>query len=77
MTEPAPVKLTPSQAALLRRIVATNGGGIVGGFHEASRQMKMIRRLENLGLVQGKKSAPSIVVHTRAGLEWVRANPTQ
>jgi len=65
-------KLTGPQEKMLRRIVATNGGGIHAGFNEVGNDTRVIRRLEALGLVQGKAGSPSWAVHTRPGLEWVR-----
>lgn len=69
------MKLTPAQASMLRKVVATNGGGVFAGFHERGRTAIMLRKLEALGLVQGKRGEQSCAVHTRAGLDWVRANP--
>jgi hypothetical protein len=65
-------KLTAPQEMMLRRIVATNGGGVHAGFNEARNDTRVMRRLEAMGLVQGKAGSPGWAVHTRAGLEWVR-----
>ncbi|KAB2752342.1 hypothetical protein [Brucella anthropi] len=61
-------KLGPKQAQMLRDIVKTNGGGISGHLLD----QRVMRALENKGLIQGKLNQPSVAVHTRAGLEWVR-----
>lgn len=71
----AEMKLTHAQEAMLRRVVASNGGGVHAGWHEGQRETRVLRKLEALGLVQGKASVPSWAVHTREGLEWVRAHP--
>lgn len=64
-------KMTPAQIELLRRVVATNGGG-VSGYHETESTVKgLIQR----HMVQGKAGAQDSIVHTREGLDWVRANP--
>ncbi len=64
-------KLGPKQAQMLRDIIKTNGGGISGH----SLDQRVMRALENKGLIQGKLNQSSVAVHTRAGLEWVRNNP--
>lgn len=64
-------KMTPKQEALLRRVVATNGGGISSyGVPDST-----IKGLMDRHFIQGKAGSPSSIVHTREGLEWVRANP--
>ena len=65
-------KLTAPQEKMLRLIVATNGGGVFVGFNECTNAVKIMRRLEAFGLIQGKAGSPSWAVHTRPGLEWVR-----
>jgi len=67
------VKLGKKQAQMLRDIVKTNGGGISG----YSLDQRVMRSLENKGLIQGKLNQESTAVHTRAGLEWVRSNPVR
>lgn len=69
--EPLTRKMTPAQEALLRRIVATNGGGISA----ISENDRVIKGLIDRHLIQAKKTISSMMVHTREGLEWVRANP--
>ena len=65
-------KLTQPQERMLREIVSTNGGGISG----YCLDQRVMRSLERKGLIQGKLRQESRAVHTRAGLEWVRNNPT-
>lgn len=67
------VKLGRKQAQMLRDIVNTNGGGISG----YSLDQRVMRSLEEKGLIQGKLNQQSAAVHTRAGLEWVRNNPVR
>lgn len=69
------MKLTPRQAEVLRQVVRTNGGGLHAGFHERQPITRILRALESKGLVQGKAGMPHRAVHTRAGLEWTRADP--
>ena len=69
------MKLTPTQEAMLRRVVATNGGGVHAGWDEGQKITRTLRKLEKLGLVQGKAGSDGWAVHTREGLAWVRANP--
>ena len=66
-------KMTPAQEDLLRRVVKSNGGG-VSSYGEAD---SIIKGLIDRHLVQGKAGSPSTIVHTRQGLDWVRANPKQ
>ena len=68
----ADIKLTPAQANMLRRIVASNGGGVSGYERSALNTM---RALERRGLVQGMSGREWRAVHTRDVLDWVRANP--
>lgn len=70
------VRLTPTQQSLLRRIVATNGGGISTYKLEGSER-RVVMRLCSMGMVQGKAGQEWVAVHTRPGLEWVRANPEE
>lgn len=65
------IRLGTRQAAALRQIVKTNGGGVCP---ITSPDVKMVMRLHELGLVQGKKGQDGRVVHTAAGLDWVRNN---
>lgn len=65
-----PRKLTPAQERALRVIVRSNGSGAFPQFFTPSRTIK---KLESLGLIQGKSGAQFLIVHTREGLEWVRA----
>lgn len=71
------VRLSPAQATLLRRIVATNGGGTGPYISTSDREYKTAMRLYDLGLAQGKAGNDSMAVHTRKGLAWVRANPAK
>ncbi len=64
------IKLTAPQEKMLRKIVATNGGGI---FAEC-QPIGTIKALFNRGLIQGKKGDACCAVHTREGLDWVREN---
>jgi hypothetical protein len=70
------VNLTDRQAVILRRVVSTNGGGYHAGWHEGQRETRTLRQLEKLGLVQGKAGSDGYAVHTREGIDWVRANST-
>lgn len=64
-------KMTPAQEALLRRVVKTNGGGVSSyGVPDSTIKGLVVRHL-----IQGKAGSPSTIVHTREGLDWVRANP--
>ena len=67
------MKVTPLQAETLRKIVATNGGGV----STSTRGIvwRVVKALEVKGLVQGKSGYQHWAVHTREGLEWVRNNP--
>lgn len=61
-------KLTTKMEEALRRVVATSGGGLSGYEYSQSVYRGLIRR----GLVQGKAGQPHRVVHTKAGLDYVR-----
>lgn len=69
--EPLKRKMTPRQEELLRRIVATNGGGINVGLNNEAVARGLIAR----HFIQGKSGSPYMAVHTKHGLEWVRNNP--
>ena len=69
------MKLTPAQADTLRKIVATNGGGISP--YENKVVWRVVKALEAKGLVQGKSGSQHCAVHTREGMDWVRSNPAQ
>lgn len=59
---------TKAQIELLRKIVATNGGGVSSlNIPERTLQGLVARHL-----VQGKLNNPHRVVHTRAGLDLIR-----
>ena len=66
-------KLSDAQLAMLRRVVATNGGGV---FVEYGN-LRTLRALERRELAQGKKGSPGWAVHTRAGLDLVRSMETR
>lgn len=70
-TQTAAVKLKPKQETLLRRIVQTNGGGLTLN----SEVRRVFLSLHRLGLAHQKQGNGYAAVHTRAGLDWVRANP--
>jgi hypothetical protein len=61
--------LSEAQLAMLRRIVATNGGGVWVEYGD----LRTLRALERRELAQGKKGSPGWAVHTRAGLDLVRS----
>lgn len=61
-------KPTALQEAALRRVVATNGGGL--SKHEYSKHVW--QGLINRGLVQGKAGSGERVVHTKMGMEYIR-----
>ena len=63
------MKLTAPQERVLRRIVKTSGGGI---FAECDPDLRVIMRLHEKGLCQGKKGSPARAVHTREGLDLIR-----
>ena len=63
------MKLTAPQERVLRRVVNTNGGGI---YVEVDPDRRVIMRLHEMGLVQGKASHAARVVHTRDGLDLIR-----
>lgn len=71
----AAIKLTAPQEAMLRRVVATNGGGVHAGFSEGQRETRVLLRLHEMGLVQGKAGMDGWAVHTKQGWAWVKANP--
>lgn len=60
----------PAQVDLLRRVVATNGGGISAYSEKHSVVEGLIKR----HMIQGKRTNEFMMVHTRKGLEWVRAH---
>lgn len=71
--KPVVRKMTPAQEDLLRKIVATNGGGVdVSGPYRNAAKALVARHF-----IQGKRGQGYIAVHTREGLEWVRNNPQQ
>lgn len=63
------VKLTPAQARLLGRIVATNGGGL----RAADESVRTWGKLHQLDLIQGKSGNGVRMVHTALGLQTWRA----
>ncbi len=65
------MKLSKAQDALLRKIVATNGGGLPADIR--SPTVKILH--EKYELIQGKSSCQMWAVHTKKGLEYVRNNP--
>lgn len=71
MTGADSAKLGPKQFELLARVCKTNGGGIY--FHDIGYESKVVRRLESLGLIQGKLNHDGWIVHTRKGLDLYRA----
>lgn len=64
------MKLTSPQNKMLRKIVATNGGGI----SEMRLNHSTMWSLHKRGLIQGKRGMQSWAVHTRKGLDWVKVN---
>lgn len=69
----APVtrKMTANQIELLRKIVASNGGGVdVSGPYRAPAKALVDRHM-----IQGKRGQQTVAVHTHIGIEWVRNNP--
>lgn len=64
------IKLSKAQEALLRKIVASNGGGL-----DVDAQNRTVKILYKHDLIQGKSGRQHWAVHTREGLEWVRNNP--
>lgn len=59
------MKLGKRQFELLAKICKSNGGGVyVSG---SGPEYKIIRRLEEMGLIQGKSGQPYMAVHTPAG----------
>lgn len=80
MTDLSPevVTLTPAQRIALRAVVESNGGGIqiictTNGDGYGIPTNRAYRRLQELGLIQGKSGSYSTVVHTREGLSFFRA----
>ena len=63
------MKLTAPQERVLRRIVKTSGGGVHA---ETDPDLRVIMRLHNMGLCQGKKGNSTRAVHTREGLALIR-----
>ncbi|AWB24190.1 hypothetical protein DA075_27660 [Methylobacterium currus] len=65
-----PVERSPTEAmmAVLRQVVATNGGGL----SPSGIPHSILKGLVARHLVQGKAGAPSRVVHTKLGLKLVR-----
>ena len=68
MSETKAIGLGHRQLAMLRKIVATNGGGIWAGGPDE----RVIKSLYRRGLVQGKSGSQWCAVHTRASLELIR-----
>jgi hypothetical protein len=66
-------KLTSAQADLLWRVVKSSGGGVSSYGEPDSVIAGLMRR----HLVQGKAGQPWMIVHTRAGLDWVRAQESK
>lgn len=69
--EPLDRQMTQAQKDLLRRVVATNGGGI----SQYAENQRVISGLVLRHMIQGKAGSGSMMVHTRRGLDWVRENP--
>lgn len=68
---PVARKMTAKQIELLRKIVASNGGGVsVHGPYLTTAKALIERHM-----IQGKRGQQSVAVHTHIGLEWVRNNP--
>lgn len=63
------MRLGPKQIDLLKKVVASNGGGVSG----YSVNLKTMRSLEKKGLIQGKLGQPYMIVHTKMGLEILKA----
>jgi uncharacterized protein YjhX (UPF0386 family) len=61
--------LTERQLALLRAVVASNGGGVSCA---VDPERTVMRQLERRGLVQGKAGEQWRAVHTKEGLAVVR-----
>ena len=68
--QPGTAPLTKPQEVLLRRIVATKGGGLSAD----NINHRVIAGLIERHMIQGKAGQPHKMVHTRLGLDWVRAN---
>jgi len=64
----AQLRRAPKQLDMLRRVVATNGGGL----NAYSAPRATWKALFEKGLVQGKSGLACCIVHTRLGLEVVR-----
>jgi hypothetical protein len=69
--EPSDKPMTPAQIELLRRVVRTNGGGV----NARGENARVVQGLMDRHMVQGKSGDLSCMIHTRRGLDWVRANP--
>ena len=71
--KPIKRKMTDNQIALLRAIVATNGGGIspLNGRYP----WRSFKGLADRHMIQGKAGEGFRAVHTHIGLDWVRNNP--
>lgn len=72
------VKLTAKQFSALALVCRTNGGGVsvactVGPDGYGVPKLATMRRLHELGLIQGKAGSRETVVHTREGLALYRA----
>lgn len=64
------MKLGKVQKELLIKVCKTNGGGVYVG--SDSKTQKVLMRLNELGLVQGKLGQPYCAVHTGEGLKIFR-----
>lgn len=62
-----PERLTPRQAAVLRAVCETNGGGLHVSIGRDGNEAQILS-LYARGLVQGKAGNPHLVVHTADGL---------
>ena len=67
--EPLKRKLTEKQLQLLKRIVATNGGGVLIYGPNLRTADALVKR----HLIQGKRGQENCAVHTRQGLEYIRS----
>lgn len=72
--EPVAKPLTPAQQRLLRLIVSKNGAGVSV---LAGPNYRAAKGLMDRHMIQGKRGNPAVAVHTKRGLDWVRANPEQ
>lgn len=64
------IRLGPKQLEFLGRVCQSNGGGVCPKYSE----QKIIDRLYELGLIQGKPGQQYCVVHTTAGLNHWRGH---